>query len=139
MQATEKNKKNEKVTVVALALKRSLDGKYLLARRGPGQSGAGEWEFPGGKIEAGETQKQALVREIKEELSLDISEQELTLVGDHVEFYLTKTVHIYLWSLRAQTISEIILSEHDSVCWCSPNEMMHLNLSAGDRPFIRLL
>ena len=48
------------------------DGEVLCARRGEGKSLAGYWEFPGGKIESGETQKEALIREIQEELNATI-------------------------------------------------------------------
>src|SRR5262249_40568562 len=60
---------NGMVQVVAAILER--DGKILIGQRRPGQSHALKWEFPGGKIEAGETPEQALARELKEELDLD--------------------------------------------------------------------
>ncbi|NVD44241.1 (deoxy)nucleoside triphosphate pyrophosphohydrolase [Qipengyuania atrilutea] len=59
------------LTVVAAALIRQ-DGRFLLQKRPPGKDHAGLWEFPGGKVEAGETPAGALVREIKEELQLDL-------------------------------------------------------------------
>lgn len=137
MSATEKNKKN--IEVVALALQRSTDQKYLIARRGPGQAGAGEWEFPGGKVESGETQKQALVREIKEELSIELFEKTLCFLGDHIEHYPEKSVHIFLWKMLIDTNPDIVLSEHDQLQWLHKNEIRASSLSAGDRPLISYL
>ena len=62
--------------VVAVAIQRA-DGKFLLQRRPLGKEHGGLWEFPGGKIEAGESAKSALVREIKEELGLIIQPEDL--------------------------------------------------------------
>lgn len=60
------------VLVVAVALI-DTDGRVLLAQRPAGRSMAGLWEFPGGKVEPGETPEAALVRELKEELSIDVT------------------------------------------------------------------
>ena len=67
------------------------DGKILCAQRGEGRSLAGCWEFPGGKIEAGETHQQALVREIQEELDTKITVGDLigTIEYDYPTFHLS--------------------------------------------------
>ncbi len=137
MDATEKNKKA--IEVVALALQRSTDQKYLITRRGPGQSGAGEWEFPGGKVEIGETQTQALVREIKEELSIELIEKKLLFLGDHIEHYPQKSVHIYLWKMVIDSVPSIVLTEHDQQQWMSKDQIQTFALSSGDQAFISLL
>lgn len=67
------------VLVVAIALQ-DAQGRYLLAQRPEGKSMAGLWEFPGGKVEAGETPEQALIREIIEELGVEIHESDLETV-----------------------------------------------------------
>jgi 8-oxo-dGTP diphosphatase len=61
------------ITLVAVGVLFQSDGKFLLTTRPPGKAYAGHWEFPGGKIEAGETLAQALTRELQEELGITIS------------------------------------------------------------------
>ncbi|MBC7419372.1 MAG: (deoxy)nucleoside triphosphate pyrophosphohydrolase [Bdellovibrio sp.] len=131
-------KKNDipAIQVVALALRRELDGRYLVTRRGPGQSGAGEWEFPGGKLEPCESQKQALKREIEEELGFSLEEQKLLFVAENSHHYPNKSIQLFLWSLSLNVIPEIILTEHDQLQWCHASEMHTLGLSQADRPFI---
>lgn len=137
MYATQKNKKP--VKVVALALQRKSDSSYLIARRGPGQSGAGEWEFPGGKIESGETQTQALVREIIEELSLHLEEKNLYFLAEHTEHYPQKSVQIFLWKAQVDFDPQIILTEHDQYQWLSREAIRSFVLSSGDKTFIQFL
>lgn len=131
------------VTVVALALRYKVDSKYLLARRNQGGSGAGCWEFPGGKVEAGETQKQALQREIMEELSFDLTSLNLDFLGKHRYQYGPQHKHnnveIYLWRAEVDTKFEFILVDHDKTDWFSINEIKDINLSDGDKYFISLL
>jgi 8-oxo-dGTP diphosphatase len=129
--------KNKPIEVVALALCRASDFRYLLARRGPGQSGAGEWEFPGGKVELNESHTEAMIREIKEELGFELNPHELEFISDHVHHYPNKSVHIFLWTQKVENVPEFNLTEHDEICWCSPEEMIRLGLSQGDRHFIQ--
>ena len=70
---------NEKriLNVVAAALIKKEEGKLLLARRPEGKNLAGLWEYPGGKIEAGETPKEALARELSEELNITVALSEM--------------------------------------------------------------
>jgi mutator protein MutT len=107
--------------------------KILIVRRGPGQSGAGFWEFPGGKVELGESPEQALHREIEEELGIQIKVQ--ALVGEELHHYPTKSIRLRLY--QAETLQEkLTLTDHDDFKWCKPAEIPIDELSAADRPFV---
>ena len=124
------------IEVVALALQRKIDYKYFLARRGPGSSGAGHWEFPGGKIDGTETQPEALVREIKEELAMTIDPGRLAYIGSHFFKYPTKEIHLHLWTLKIDAALAYELLEHDQIQWCRPEDMKAIAMSPADLFFI---
>ena len=127
------------IEVVALALQRTSDSRFMLARRGPNESGAGYWEFPGGKVERGETQRQALVREIGEELSLKIKPELLVLVAQNDHQYGAKVFRIFLWKCVINADPLVSLIDHDQIMWCDSFEMRALKVSAGDVTFIEKL
>ena len=99
-----------KHVVAAIILK---DGKVFATRRGYGEW-KGWWEFPGGKIEEGETPQAALVREIREELDAEISVGDLLEIveWDYPDFHLT--MHCYLCSLLSDSMH---LNEHEAAAW----------------------
>ena len=101
------------VLVVAVALI-DPDGRILIAQRPEGKQLAGLWEFPGGKIEPGESADAALKREIQEELGVDISINEFlcTTDYDYPSFHLT--MHCYLCRVE---LGMIELREHKSARW----------------------
>ena len=95
------------------------EGRILATQRGYGEW-KDWWEFPGGKMEAGETPEEALVREILEELSTEISVDEFlcTVEYDYPKFSLT--MHCYLCSLVSEALH---LNEHEAAKWLTLDEL----------------
>lgn len=109
------------------------NNKILCAQRGPSKSLANKWEFPGGKIEEGESPEEALEREIIEEMKCEIE------VGDQVEH----TVHEYDFGIVHLTTfycklkkGRPILTEHVAVEWLLPEELSSLEWAPADIPAI---
>ena len=98
--------------VAAIIIK---DGHVFATQRGYGEW-QGWWEFPGGKMEAGESPQEALRREIKEELDADVSVGELleTVEWDYPNFHLT--MHCFVCSLLSESLH---LNEHEAATWLS--------------------
>lgn len=129
------SQKKGAVLVVAAVIRRSSDPekRILVVRRGPDQSGAGFWEFPGGKVEPGESSEGALIREIQEELSIAITVGEL--IGESEYQYPTKNIRLAVYWAMADHC-EIKLSDHDAMTWSLPEEIEINELSEADRPFV---
>ena len=89
------------------------DGKVFATQRGYGEFKDG-WEFPGGKIDAGETPEEALVREIKEELDTEVEVKELleTVEYDYPKFHLS--MDCFICKIKA---GELVLKEHEASQW----------------------
>lgn len=123
----------KQIEVVAAIIHR--DGAYFATQRGYGEFG-GMWEFPGGKIEPGESQETALKREIQEELGVDITIGELlcTTEYDYPTFHLT--MHCYLCSVAS---GEIELREHKSAQWLTAETLDTVEWLPADREIIAML
>jgi len=95
-----------------------------------------KFEFPGGKIEQGETQKEALQRELLEELNIsaDIKSFYFTVVHEYPDFELT--MHCYICEIDTK---DITLNEHISLQWLNLNELQNLDWAAADIPIVNKL
>ena len=114
------------VYVVAAVLR---DGdKVFATQRGYGDY-KDKWEFPGGKIEPGETPEEAIIREIKEELDVDITVDSFlcTVEYDYPEFHLT--MHCFLCSILGGTLT---LIEHEAAKWLGPDELWSVDWLPAD-------
>lgn len=112
------------------------DGLVLCARRGPGRRMAGRWEFPGGKVEVGETPEAALAREIAEELGCRIR------VGEIV----ARAVHddglgaVVLTTYRCDLVDgEPSTTEHEELRWLPPAALAALEWAPADFPTVEVL
>ena len=121
------------IEVVAAIIHRNET--YFATQRGYGEF-EGLWEFPGGKIEFGESPKVALKREIQEELGVDITIEELlcTTEYDYPSFHLT--MHCYLCSVA---LGEIELREHKSACWLTAETLDSVAWLPADQEVIEKL
>ena len=95
-----------------------------------------KWEFPGGKVEVGESREEALVREIREELSVDIEVSEFLMTVEHAypDFHLT--MHVFKCVLDQ---GEITLNEHFALKWLSIDGLDQLDWAAADVPVVKSL
>jgi 8-oxo-dGTP diphosphatase len=125
------------VLVVAIALV-DLDGRVLIAQRPEGKSLAGLWEFPGGKVHAGETPEAAAVRELKEELAIDITESCLApfTFASHAYRDLHLLMPLYLCRVWRGTPTAI---EHDALKWVRPIELARYPMPPADTPLVAML
>ena len=115
------------IKVVAAIIEK--DGKILFCRRGPGGNCSALWEFPGGKIEPGETPFEAIIREIREELSAEIASTEIFC--EYPFSYPEKDIYFYF--IKAKLVSEKIEPTfHSETKWLSPVESESLEFCPAD-------
>jgi 8-oxo-dGTP diphosphatase len=114
------------------------DGRVLLARRPEGKAMAGLWEFPGGKIAAGETPEAALIRELKEELDIDVSAACLApfAFASHAYERFHLLMPLYLCRRWKGTVTP---RENQALAWVRPNKLADYPVPPADKPLIPLL
>ena len=121
------------VEVVGAIIK---DGdRYLVGQRAANKAQGGLWEFMGGKIEPGETPEQALVRECREELNLEIENE--YIIDSVVHEYPEKTIRLTLISCSPKSGSVPKALEHQQIRWVTRSEMDALDFAPADRELIR--
>ena len=127
----------EMILVVACALV-DADGRVLVAQRPAGKSMAGMWEFPGGKLEAGETPETALIRELKEELDIDVTAACLAPLSfashAYPDFHLLMPLYV---CRKWQGV--VCPRENQQVAWHRPRALFDLSMPPADMPLIAML
>lgn len=116
----------KQLTEVACALIEH-EGRVLAVQRSPGMRQAGLWEFPGGKLESGENAAGCIVREIKEELDMDIRPLKALTPVEHSPIRLIPV--ICSW-----TGGKMLLHEHSDARWLKEDDFMHLSWCQADIP-----
>lgn len=121
---------------VAATIIENDTGCILIARRGAGKSQAGMWEFPGGKLEAGEFLEQCLKRELVEEMQIEI--EPYAYYGQHDHHY--GDTHIRLIAYKARFVSgEIHLMDHVEYRWVKRDELVEFTFAPADIRFVEML
>ena len=113
------------------------DGAVFAARRNPDRSAGGLWEFPGGKVEVGESPEAALRRELKEELNVDVSvgvfvDQSLSDVG-------SVRIELSCYAAEFEGDDPVSSSDHDAMTWVPLTELSSLQWAPGDVPLLDAL
>ena len=124
-----------KIVLVAACALVDVDGRVLLAQRPKGKPMAGLWEFPGGKVEDGERPEQTLIRELKEELAITVSEAclaPLTFASHgYPDFHLL--MPLYVCRRWEGTVTAL---ESQQLAWVKPNRLRGYDMPPADVPLI---
>jgi 8-oxo-dGTP diphosphatase len=125
------------VLVAAVALI-DADGRVLLAQRPPGKAMAGLWEFPGGKVDPGETPEAALIRELDEELGIDVAASCLApftfASHSYADFHLLMPLYVCRkWS------GILVPREGQSLKWVRPAQLGDYPMPPADKPLVAML
>jgi 8-oxo-dGTP diphosphatase len=126
------------ILIVAAAALVDTDGRVLICKRPQGKQLAGLWEFPGGKVEPGETPEACLIRELEEELGIQVSQACLApfVFASHGYDSFHLLMPLYLcrrWE------GAVLAREHEAVAWVKPNEMSNYPMPPADAPLVAWL
>ena len=124
----------QKLEVVAALIQQGE--QFLICQRPADKAQGNLWEFAGGKVEQGETPEQALVRECREELEIDIEPKELFMEITHE--YTDRIVHLMLFYARIKA-GKPFNKEHQKLCWATPAEMQQYEFCPADVPILEKL
>ena len=127
-----------RILLVAAVALIDRDDRVLLAQRPPGKSLAGLWEFPGGKVDPGETPEAALIRELKEELAVDTAESCLApftfASHSYDDFHLLMPLYVCrVWQGMPTP------QEGQKLAWVRPNRMVEYPMPPADKPLVAML
>jgi len=122
------------VLVAACALV-DVDGRVLITRRPQGKTMAGLWEFPGGKIEAGELPEQSLIRELNEELGIDVNVACLAPLTFASHSYSDFHLLMPLWICRRWE-GVVTAKEGQALAWVQPQRLSDYAMPPADEPLI---
>ena len=127
-----------RILLVAACALIDADGRVLLARRPEGKPLAGLWEFPGGKVDAGETPEAALIRELKEELAIDVAESCLApfAFASHGYEAFHLLMPLYLCRRWNGTVTAV---EGQGLAWVRPQKLADYAMPPADKPLVALL
>ena len=124
-----------KLVLVAACALIDADGRVLLTRRPPGKPMAGLWEFPGGKVEPGERPEDALIRELKEELGIEVREACLSPLTFASHSYDDFQLLMPLWICRRWD-GFVKPSEGQECAWVRPERLRDYSMPPADVPLI---
>lgn len=125
------------VLVVAAALI-DVDGRVLIARRPEGKQLAGLWEFPGGKVDLGERPEDALIRELREELEIEVTEACLAPFVFASHAY--ETFHLLMPLYLCRRWKGVIRArEHSALAWVRPERLADYPMPPADEPLVAWL
>jgi 8-oxo-dGTP diphosphatase len=114
------------------------DGRVLIAQRPEGKAMAGLWEFPGGKVEAGERPEETLIRELGEELGIAVQEACLAPFTFASHTYPDFQLLMPLYVCRRWD-GTVVAKEHSALRWVKPRELSHYPMPPADLPLIPML
>jgi len=125
-----------KKTIEVVAAVIIKDNKIFCAQRADKGELGKKWEFPGGKLELNETNEQALIRELQEELDINVNVDEYIMTVNHEYNTFNLILHAYKCTLKSE---KIILKEHLDSKWLALDDLASLDWAAADIPVVNIL